>query len=133
MSEAKARVESERARDEALAEFERLCAAAQAESEKVRAPAWTAYERARDEALAEFERLYAPARAEFERLCNIAWADYERARDEARAKFKRVCNAARAAPLEQREATIHLQVSGSTMTQRRNCEKNGPAKGEKSE
>ena len=56
----------------ALAEYERVTAAALAE-----------YDRARDAALAKYDRAAAPAIAEYERVRDAALAEYDREKEEA--------------------------------------------------
>ena len=62
----------------ALAEYDRVGAAARAEYVRVRAPALAEYDRVTEAAVAEYVRVTAPARAEYDRVTEAAWTEYER-------------------------------------------------------
>ena len=80
------------------AEYDKVCAAAQVEYNKVCAPGRAEYDKVRTAAQAEYEKVCAKACdaawAEYNKACDAAWAEYNKVRAPARVEYDKVCAAA---------------------------------------
>ena len=92
----------------------RKVVAALAECEKVRAAAVAEHEKVCGAALAECEKVRAAALAEREKVCGAAWAEYLKVRDAALAEYVKVFAAAGAEYVKVRAAAVAVEYPAET-------------------